>query len=88
MPFQGLTLGLGSGAQVLLGGGLEEVQACPGEALDECFVDVGQAGVGEVVAQVIQVGPGTVSAHQLAGGLGVSQGFVPAAIHSRCSSHW
>lgn len=64
-------------AQVLLGGGLQGVEACPGEALDEGFVDVGQAGVGQVVAQVIQVGPGAVGAHRLAGGLGVSQGFVP-----------
>ena len=39
-------------AQVLAGGVPEGVQACPGEALDQRFVDVGQAGVGEVVAQV------------------------------------
>jgi hypothetical protein len=64
-------------AQVLAGGVLEGVQACPGEALDQRFVDVGQAGVGEVVAQVVQVGPGAVGADGLAGGLGVSEGFVP-----------
>lgn len=62
---------------MLFRGGLQGVEACPGEALDEGFVDVGQAGVGEVVAQVIQVGPGAVGAYQLAGGLGVGQGFVP-----------
>jgi hypothetical protein len=64
-------------AQVLAGGVLEGVQACPGEALDQRFVDVGQAGVGEVVAQVVQVGPGAVGADGLAGGLGVGEGFVP-----------
>lgn len=58
-------------AQELVGGVLEGAQACPGEALDKRFVDIGQAGVGEVVAQVVQVGPGAVGADGLAGGMGV-----------------
>ena len=61
----------------MLGRGLERVEACPGEPADECFVDVGQAGVGQVVAKVIQVGPGPVGADRLAGGLGVGQRLVP-----------
>jgi hypothetical protein len=38
--------------QVVLGGGGEGVEASPGEPANESFVDIGQAGVGEVVAQV------------------------------------
>jgi hypothetical protein len=33
--------------------------------------------VGEVVAQVVQVGPGAVGADGLAGGVRVGEGFVP-----------
>jgi hypothetical protein len=44
----------------------ERVQACPGEALDQSLVDVGQARVSEVVTQVMQVGPGAVRAHDAA----------------------
>jgi hypothetical protein len=56
---------------------LEGVESGPGEAADEAFVDVGKAGVGEVVAQVVEVGPGPVGADGLAGGLGVGEGLVP-----------
>jgi hypothetical protein len=63
--------------QVVLGGGLEGVEPGPGEAADEVFVDVGEPGVGEVVAQVVEVGPGAVGADRLAGRLGVGQGLVP-----------
>jgi hypothetical protein len=35
--------------QVVLGGGVEGVEAGPGEPADESFVDVGEPGVGEVV---------------------------------------
>lgn len=68
---------LGSRLQVVLGGGLEGVEAGPGEAADEALVDVGEAGVGQVVAQVVEVGPGLVGADGLAGCLGVGQGLVP-----------
>ena len=68
---------LGSCLQVVLGGGLEGVEACPGEPADESFIDVGEPGVGEVVAQVIEVGPGLVGADRLAGCLGIGQGLVP-----------
>ena len=40
---------LGSCLQVVLGGGVEGVEAGPGEPADESFVDVGEPGVGEVV---------------------------------------
>ena len=50
------------------GGGLEGVEAGPGEAADEPFVDVGEPGVGEVVAQVVKVRPGPVSTYRLPGG--------------------
>jgi hypothetical protein len=36
----------------------ERVEAGPGEAADEGLVDVGEPGVGQVAAQVVQVGPG------------------------------
>src|ERR1700727_1853039 len=63
--------------QVVAGGGLEDVEAGPGESADEVFVDVGEAGVGEVVAQVVEVGPGLVGADGLPGGGGEGQGLVP-----------
>jgi hypothetical protein len=63
--------------QVVPGGGTEGVEAGPGETADEAFVDVGEAGVGEVVAQVVEVGPGPVRADGLVNGLGVGQGLVP-----------
>jgi hypothetical protein len=47
--------------QVVLSG-VEGVEAGPGEAADKAFVDVGEARVSEVVAQVIEVGPGPVGA--------------------------
>src|SRR6202042_82828 len=71
------TTWLGLRLQVVLCGGLEGVEAGPGEAADEAFVDVGEAGVGEVVAQVVEVGPGPVGADGLAGRLGVGQALVP-----------
>jgi hypothetical protein len=61
--------GLGGCLKVMLGGFAEGVEACPGEPADETFVDVGKPGVGEVVAQVVEVGPGPVSADALPGGL-------------------
>jgi hypothetical protein len=75
MPGRGVWLG--PYLQVVLGGGMEGVEAGPGEPADESFVDVGEPGVGEVVAQVIKVGPGLVRADGLAGCLGVGQGLVP-----------
>ena len=54
----------------LAGGGLERVEAGPGEPADETLVDVGEPGMGEVVAQVVEVGPGVVGADGLADGLG------------------
>jgi hypothetical protein len=56
---------------------LEGVEAGPGEAADEALVDVGEAGVGEVVAQVVEVGPGPFGADGLPGRLGVGEGLVP-----------
>ena len=56
--------------QVVAGGGLERVEAGPGEPADETLVDVGEPGMGEVVAQVVEVGPGVVGADGLADGLG------------------
>jgi len=50
---------------VVVGGGLEGVEAGPGEAADESFVDIGESGVGEVVAQVVEVGPDSVGADGL-----------------------
>jgi hypothetical protein len=56
---------------------LQGVQACPGKALNESFVDVRQAGVGQMVAQVVQVRLNALGAYQLARGLRVSEGFIP-----------
>ena len=61
--------GLRPCTQVVLGDGLEGVQACPGEALNESLVDVRQTRVSKVITQVVQVGPGTVGTHYLAGRL-------------------
>jgi hypothetical protein len=62
---------------VVQGGGLEGVEAGPGEAADEPFVDVGEPGVGEVVAQVVEVGPDPIGADRLPDRVGVGQGLVP-----------
>jgi hypothetical protein len=61
---------------VVLGGGLEGVEAGPGEAADKALVDVGKSGVGQVVAQVVKVGAGPVGADGLVNRLGVGQGLV------------
>ena len=43
-------------AQVILDGLPERAGAGPGEAADECFVDVGEPGVREVIPQVVEIG--------------------------------
>jgi hypothetical protein len=58
-------------------GCLERVEAGPGEPADESFVNVRESRMGQVVAQVVEVGPGPVGADGLTGGLGIGQGFVP-----------
>src|SRR5258706_48582 len=63
-------------AQLVLDVPLERAGAGPGEAADECFVDVGEPGVREAVAQVVQVGPDRFGAHGLPGRRGVGQGLV------------
>lgn len=63
-------------AQVILDGLPERVEARPGEAADKSFVYVWQAGVGEMVAQVVQVGSGPVGAHGLAGCSRIGEGFI------------
>src|SRR5216683_1739339 len=63
-------------AQMILDGLPERVGARPGEAANECFVDVGEPGVREVVAQVVEVGPGPLGAHGLSGRRGVGKGLV------------
>src|SRR5271165_2618760 len=66
----------GARLQVVLGGGLKRVQTGPGEPADKPFINIGKAGVGEVVAEVVEVGPGPVSADSLPGRLRVGQGLV------------
>jgi len=63
-------------AQMILNGLPERADAGPGEAADECVVDVGEPGVREVVAQVVEVGPGPVGADGLSGRRGVGKGLV------------
>jgi hypothetical protein len=65
--------GFGGGAGWWRGGSRDGA----GEPADESFVDVRDPGVGEVVAQVIKVGPGLIGADRLAGCLGEGQGLVP-----------
>ena len=67
----------GARLKVVLGGGLKRVEAGPGEPADKPFVDIGEAGVGEVVAEVVEVGPRPVSAYGLPGRLRVGQRLVP-----------
>ncbi len=43
-------------AQVIVNGVAERAGAGLGEAADECFVDVGEPGVREVIPQVVEVG--------------------------------
>ena len=62
---------------MVLGGGLEGAGAGPGEPADEALVDAGKPGVGEMVAQVVEIGPGPVGADGLTDGLGEGQGLVP-----------
>src|SRR5258706_13455423 len=61
---------------MILNGLPERADAGPGEAADECVVDVGEPGVREVVAQVGEVGPGPVGADGLSGRRGVGKGVV------------
>jgi hypothetical protein len=58
---------LSSGAKMVPDRFSQRIQAGPGEPPNEALVDVGEPGVGEMVAQVIQVRPGTVGAYQLRG---------------------
>jgi hypothetical protein len=56
---------LGECLQVVPGGCADGAEAGPGEPADEPFVDVGEPGVGEVVAQVVEAGPDPVGAYGL-----------------------
>ena len=62
---------------MVLRGGLEGVEPGPGEAADEAFVDVGEPGVGQMVAQVVEISPDPVGADCLTDRLGVGEGLVP-----------
>ena len=46
----------------------ERAEAGPGELPDESLVEVREPGVGEVVAQVVKIRPGSVSTYGLPGG--------------------
>ena len=63
-------------AQMILDGLPERVGARPGGAANERYVDVGEPGVREVVAEVVEVGPGPVDAHGLSDRCVVGQGLV------------
>ena len=62
---------------MVLGDGLEGVEPGSGKAADEAFVDVGGPGVGQMVAQVVEISPDSVGADCLTGRLGVGEGLVP-----------
>jgi hypothetical protein len=55
---------------------LKRVETRPGEPADKPFVDIGEAGMGEVVAEVVEVGPGPVTADRPPCRLCVGQGLV------------
>ena len=62
--------------EMILDGLPERVGARPGGAANERYVDVGEPGVREVVAEVVEVGPGPVDAHGLSDRCVVGQGLV------------
>jgi hypothetical protein len=72
---------------VVLHGRLEGAEPGPSEAADEAFVDVGESGVGEVVAQVVEVGPGAVGADCLTGRLGAWKAQRRCPAHSLTSAN-
>lgn len=54
----------------------QRIQAGPGEPPDESLVDVREPGVGEMIAQVIEVRPGPVGAYRLPRGGRVGERLV------------
>ena len=54
----------------------QRIQAGPGEPPDESLVDVREPGVGEMIAQVIEVRPGPVCAYRLPRGGRVGERLV------------
>src|ERR1051326_5505076 len=74
-PWPGVPARLWHGEQAA-DGFQERPSSCPGEPHDEGLVDVGEPGMCQVVAQVVQVRPGPVGPNWLASGCGIGECFV------------